>query len=269
VSPGVTSTTHPLSSSLKDVLARAAATPQVLVLLDFDGTLTPFQDEPEASRIPEPALDLLRRLSEDPRVTVGIVSGRSVADLMERIGLGGIVFAGNHGLEIRGHGLHFIDPIAFLLEPALKKLVAELTLRLEGIPNVRIEDKRLTASMNLRRVRADYRIRASEIAAALVGESNQFSCRPAKDAFDIVPQSGWHKGSAVQWIRNALGLDDALTIFAGDDVSDEDAFAVLPGEITIKVGELPTAASYFANSPSEIWALLTQLETALACEAPK
>jgi len=255
--------TLPLSAALADIVRRASAAPRMLVLLDFDGTLAPFQDQPEAAIIAEPARDLLRRLAENPRVTVGIVSGRSIADLAERVAIEGVVYAGNHGIEIRGHGLHFIEPVAFLLEPALKKLVDELTLRVEEIPNVRIENKHLTATMNLRGVRRDDGVRASEILSALVEELPQFLIQPAKEAFDIVPRNGWNKGSAVQWIRNALAMNEALTIFAGDDVSDEDAFAVLTGAITIKVGEPPTAAAHLASSPSEIWALLTELETAL------
>jgi trehalose-phosphatase len=187
-----------------------------------------------------------------------------VVDLEERVGLEGIVYAGNHGIEIRGHGLHFVEPIAFLLEPALKKVLADLSERVAGIPNARIEDKRLTATLNLRHVRPEHRIRAGEIALELVGEASQFQCRAAKDAFDILPRNGWHKGRAVEWIRHHLGMSESLVIFAGDDVSDEDAFAALAGAITIKVGELPTSAAYRAESPSEIWALLTQLETALA-----
>jgi len=249
--------------SLADIVRRAAAAPRLLVLLDFDGTLAPFQDQPEAATIAEHAQDLLQRLAEHPRVTLGIVSGRSVADLTERLAIEGIVYAGNHGIEIRGHGLHFLEPVAFLLEPALKKLIAELTVRLNGIPNVRIEDKRLTASMNLRGARPDDGRRAGEILSTLVGESSQFLWQPAKEAFDIIPQTGWNKGSAVQWIRNELGMQEAFTIFAGDDVSDEDAFTTLTDAITIKVGEPPTAAAHLAGSPSEIWTLLTELEAAL------
>ena len=263
--PSLEMSTLPLSSSLAEILRRTAGTSHVLVLLDFDGTLAPLQDQPDAAKVPEQARDLLRRLAEDSRATVGIVSGRSVGDLEERVALGGIVYAGNHGIEIRGQGLHFVEPTAFLLEPVLKKVVTELSDRVAGIPNARVEDKRLTASLNLRGVRPEHRIRASEIVLSLVGESSQFLCRPAKDAFDILPRNGWHKGRAVEWIRQHLGMNEALVIFAGDDVSDEDAFSALAGAVTIKVGDLPTAASYRAESPSEIWALLTQLETALAC----
>ena len=255
--------TASLGSSLGEILHLARASSRVLVLLDFDGTLSPIQDEPDAAIVPQHARNRLRRLAEDPRVTVGIVSGRCVNDLEERVGLEGIVYAGNHGIEIHGCGLHFVEPFAFLLEPVLKKLLAELTVRAGAIPNLRIEDKRFTASMNLRGVRPESRMRASEILLSLADESSQFLCRPAKDAFDIVPRNGWHKGRAVRWIRHELGLDEAFVIFAGDDVSDEDAFASLTGAITIKVGDLPTAASHFAHSPSEIWELLAQLETAL------
>jgi trehalose-phosphatase len=252
----------PLIPSLRTILGRLSGGAQALVLLDFDATLVSGEADPAGASVPQPARETLRRLTENPRAVVGIASGRTVADLTTRLWLDDIVYAGSHGMEIRGRGLHFVEPFAFLLEPALKKFVERLAARLEELPNVRIEEGRLTARVHLAAAGEAERARAGEIVLALVYSTRQFRCRPARDAFDILPRNGWHKGKAAQWIRRELHLEDALIVYAGD-ATDEEAFAALTSHVTVKVGTGPTQAHYLADSPAEIWALLAQLEGAL------
>lgn len=240
-------------------MERVAGAPLVLVLLDFDGTLAPYQTEPKAALIPDPAREWLVEIARSPRVTVGIVSGRRLKDLIQRVGLEGIVYAGNHGIEVRGRGLHFLEPFAFLLEPALKEVLSELTTRLGGLPHVWIEDKVLTGTVHVMGAEAAPIAQAAEIIASIMRVTPSFRCLAGRHSFDILPQNGWTKGTAAQWIQHGLGMDEALVIYAGDDVSDEEAFSGLPGAITIKVGSEPTEASYRAESPVEVWALLAKL----------
>jgi len=253
-----------LKLSLKGVTKRVATAPHLLVLLDFDGTLAPFEADPSAARVSAPAREWLNELARCPRATVGIISGRSLADLVARVDLDGLVYAGNYGNEIRGRGLSFVEPFAFLLEPALKRLLTDLSARLSGFPEVRLEDKRRTAAVHMRGANADEAARAAAIVWSVVNACPQFRCRRSRDCFDILPRNGWHKGSTVRWIRRELDLADALVVYVGDDDSDEDAFSALPGQITIKVGAPPTQASYVADSPVEVWAFLARLTGALA-----
>jgi trehalose-6-phosphatase len=66
----------------------------------------------------------------------------------------------------------------------------------------------------------------------------------------------------VHWINNQLGGQGALTVYLGDDISDEDAFSVLPEAITIKVGGLPvTTARYRLPDPTAVHEFLLWLAT--------
>ena len=70
---------------------------------------------------------------------------------------------------------------------------------------------------------------------------------------EVRPRVSWNKGSAVRWMVEQSGNQDAACIFLGDDVTDEDAFQALPEEITVKVG-IPQGsnAQYYLYDPGEV-----------------
>ena len=260
--------TLPLDFFVPSILERVAHANRILVLLDFDGTLAPFEADPSSAQMPEETRRRLSMLAEHPRATVGVVSGRALGDLMPRVGIKGVVYAGNHGIEIVAQGRCFVEPCARALEPALTQIVSELRAQLLGLPNVRVEDKQFTATVHWRTANEAERTRASELVLTAVHASPHFHCRPGRHEVDILPRCGWHKGTAAHWIRRELGLDDALVLYAGDDVSDEDAFAALPAGVTIKIGRSQTQAAYFSEGPPALWSLLEQLVTALSGPVP-
>ncbi len=252
-----------LKGSLQEIIERVSAAPRVLLLLDYDGALAPYHPDPDAARIPDPARDWLLEMAGSPRVAVGIISGRRLNDLTRRVGLEGIVYSGNHGIEIRGRGLQYLEPFAFLLEPALKHALSELAVRLGDLPHVRVENKTLTGTVHVAGAERAEIAQAEETVYSILGVFPNLRCLASRRSFEILPRNGWSKGSAAQWIQRGLGMDQALVLYAGDDASDEEAFGALPGAITIKVGSEPTLASYTADSPVEVWALLTRLAGAL------
>ena len=80
-----------------------------LVLMDFDGTLADFNVDPDAVTLPESRQLLLQLLGKRSDISGGIVSGRRVADLRERVpAASSLFFAGLHGLEIEGPDLRFV-----------------------------------------------------------------------------------------------------------------------------------------------------------------
>lgn len=252
-----------LTESLPSIVRRVNRAPHVLVLMDLDGTLAPHEPDPHDARIPQAVVEDLGRLAANPRAAAGIISGRSVADLESRVGLEGIVYAGNGGMQIRGRGLHFVEPFSYLMQPALQVAVVMLEERLNRVPGVLVENKGLTATVHTRGGNETSRALVRETVLSLMEGHGQFRVSQGNLALDILPRNGWHKGTAAQWIRRELGLDHALLVYAGDDVPDEDAFELMAGEITIKVGGGPTAASCQAESPLEIQGLLALLAEAL------
>ncbi len=255
---------HALKRSLPEILPRVASAPHTLLLLDFDSTLAAHQPHPDLVRVPTPALRWLCDLLCNPRLSAGLVSGRPIRDLGEHVPFQGMIFAGNHGNEIRGRGLHFIEPLAFLVEPDMEQIASQLQTMFAGQDLIWVENKRLTATVHMRGAEPLPAQHASDLVSALVRESPRLRCRGGRDSIDILPNNDWHKGAAIRWIQKELDLDDALLLYAGDDASDEDVFREFPDALTIHVGHGYTQARFRAESPVEIWALLGTLASTLA-----
>ena len=72
----------------------------VALLLDFDGTLSPLVSKPELAALPKKTKTILERLVKLPNVFIAVISGRGLEDVMEKVGIPQITYAGNHGLDI-------------------------------------------------------------------------------------------------------------------------------------------------------------------------
>jgi len=249
---------------------RISHAPHLLVGLDFDGTLADIVPHPaDAQMVPE-MHRVMAGLVARRDVTVAVVSGRERFDLLARVDIPGLIYAGNHGLEISGPGFLFVEPKALAARPALHALAADLTARLQDIPGAFVEDKGLSITVHDRLVSAS---RLDEVRgrvhAALASVSHSFRVTTGTRVFDIRPRVAWNKGDAVSWIRAQVGKPGALAIFLGDDNPDEDAFAALKDEITIKVGRGETVARYRLHDTNDVRHFLTWLvqHPRLACSA--
>jgi trehalose 6-phosphate phosphatase len=243
-----------LFDGLEGISERLALAPHVLLCTDFDGTLTPLVDDPAQAYLGPHMRRLLRSLADHERTTLAFISGRARADLQARIGIPGVIYAGNHGLEISGRGMVFVEPTAATRRAAVRELAADLANKLRHIPGVFVEDKGLTLSIHYRRAAATARGQVRRIARAASGRTDhRFQMTKGNKVLEIRPGVPWNKGTAVHWIRQHLGGPDPLTIYLGDDITDEDAFAALPEAISVHVGEpRTTAAGFRLKGPAEV-----------------
>jgi trehalose 6-phosphate phosphatase len=251
----------PLFEHLEEIDRQLRVAPAVLLCAGFDGTLVALMASPDQVVLPPALRELFRGLLSQGKVVPVIISGRSLEDLRPRVGVPGLVCAGNHGLEIRGPNFAFVEPTALECRPALRKLVEDLTGRLQPIAGAWVEDKGLTASVHYRQVapEAHEEVRR-QVHAVLASANHPFVLGSGQLVFEIRPRVYWNKGSAVRWIAEQMGRPDALSIYLGDDISDEDAFAALPEAITIKVGDpTQTATRYRVEGPAEVQRFLTWL----------
>jgi trehalose 6-phosphate phosphatase len=226
---------------------------RALLFLDFDGTLTPIVEAPDQAVMPTETRILLHRLSQTSWCSVVIVSGRALGDIRERVGLANLTYAGNHGLEICGDGLRFVEPESVQRIKMLGELSRRLRERLRNIPGVEIENKVLTASVHFRRARqgSSAEIR-SAVHAELASFHKIFRVTEGLKVLEIRPSVDWNKGSAVRWIQEAKGTANTLSFYLGDDSTDEDAFRTLEDGMTIRVGQAKgTAARYYL--PGQSW----------------
>jgi trehalose 6-phosphate phosphatase len=257
--------TQPLFDHLPQIASSMRDAPHVLLFLDFDGTLAPIHQNPGAASMPPESRRALKALEARDGSSVAIISGRALPDLRERVRMEEIVYAGNHGLEITGPGLHFVEPTAARRVEALEELARHLQVRLRHIPGVEVESKVFTASVHFRRASASRLEEVHKIVQdTLTPIVSLFQVTQGRQVFEIRPRVNWHKGLAVRWIREALGRRNALTMYIGDDLTDEDAFAALPEGVTISVGRSSgTCAQYYLDMQESVQKFLQWLAASL------
>jgi len=242
----------------REVKARLDCAPGLLLFLDFDGTLAPIVAEPALAKLPDPTRKVLLELAALPAITISIVSGRALGDVKRRLGIPGLIYAGNHGLEIEGRGLAFEHPGAVEFYPAVSKITATMLARSSAFAGVEVEVKGLTTSLHYRQASHREQVDLEKLLKAFVSPDDpRIEIREGKMVYEVMPRVPWDKGHAVVWIRDQLGQKEALPIVIGDDMTDENAFTAFDDAITICVDpRRPTAASYRLESPEDVRAFL-------------
>lgn len=247
---------------------RAAA--HLLLLSDYDGTLTPIVSRPDKAILPPEVRDKLRTLAAKPTISVGIVSGRSLSEVKSLVAVTEIYYAGNHGFEIEGPGIKFIHPVAQAAQSKIQDILRQLTAKLANIEGVLIEDKGLSLSVHYRLVSKKGEPLVAQIFQQVTSpwlRRDEIKVTSGKKIWEVRPQIDWHKGKAVetisQEIKESLKLEQLLIIYLGDDTTDEDAFRIIhrPHGWSIFVGpENPSSnADYFLNSTAEVATFLSRL----------
>jgi len=254
------------ASFLSDV--RAAS--HTLLLSDYDGTLTPIVGRPDEALLPPEVEEKLQALAKKPAFSVGIITGRSVSEIKTLVGIEEIYYGGNHGLEIEGPGLKFINPTAQAGQAIIKDLAEQFVARLASTEGVIVEDKGLSLSVHYRLVK-ESEVNAvatvfQQITSPLLSKG-KIRVTSGKKVWEVRPPIDWHKGKAVDTIakevKKVRKLEQLLIIYLGDNTTDEDAFKIIhrPLGWSIFVGqENPSSnADYFLNSTSEVGIFLSRL----------
>ena len=243
-------------------LRRVAASDPLLVALDFDGTLAPFADEPMDARMIPAAREALDALLAAPRTIVALVSGRCMSDLRiiaEHDDDSRVLLAGSHGAEFWVPGEGLIEPADAGDESELRDLLrTHAETATSDLAGVWIEPKTFGFGVHTRRADAATADEANtRIDALIAAEAPHWRRR---SGHNIIEYAFRHEGkdSAVTALKERTGASVAL--FAGDDVTDEDALRSLgPDDLGVHVGTSPTAATVIVPDIPAMAALLGRL----------
>jgi trehalose 6-phosphate phosphatase len=253
-----------------DFAAAIKAAPHVLLLADYDGTLARIVGRPEEAVLSTGVRQDLMTLAKRPDYSVGVISGRQLAEVKALVAIKDIYYSGNHGLEIEGPGLQYINPEAEAARDIMLGLTAQLAQALGHIEGVIIQEKGLSVSVHFRLATPDKEDIVTKTVKRLTAphvEKGEIRVYPMKKLWEIRPPADWDKGKAVELIgreiKAKLKLRRLLTIYLGDDTTDEDAFKVLrrPDGWSIYVGgeKASSSAAYYLSSVEEVEDFLGRL----------
>lgn len=255
------------AAALEGELARVAQVTTLLVATDFDGTIAPFVLDPRAARALPEALPALTALAGMPATTAALVSGRDLDSLAAASGVAAdrsdaIVLIASHGAQFsRGVEAMGGREAPDALADRRDALHAELQAIAGQCPGAHVEVKSAGLALHTRAVPADHASRAAQAlaAAAAFGHEQPGVRVIAGSAVVELALSTADKGSALRALAGQLGAD--CVVYLGDDTTDEDAFAALDParDLTIKIGDAPTQASYRVADPAAATAVLVRL----------
>ncbi|MFQ5826794.1 MAG: trehalose-phosphatase [Dehalococcoidia bacterium] len=261
---------RPLWPEWHHILSRINGAQHLLLLTDYDGTLTPIVSRPELALLPPPMKELLTRLTAKRSYTVAVISGRALEDVRALVGIKGLYYAGNHGLEIEGPSFTWVHPQVDLALPLLEDLSRQLSARLGEISGAIVENKGLTLSVHYRMVAPDQVDQVRAIFDDIVQpwqQQERIRVTRGKMVYEVRPPVDWDKGKAVDYFlersQEVQGTQNVLPFYLGDDITDEAAFQAVQdrGGVSIFVGrgDHESRATYSVASTQEVQRFLTSL----------
>lgn len=273
-----------LDPALESALTIFAGRGSLLVALDFDGVCAPLVDDPATSRMLPGTRAALGRL-EESGCRVALVSGRSLASLVQVADPEpGWLVVGGHGAEVmdqipgeevpgdQGAGEQGAeaagDTAVALLDPDQAALLVELTAEVEAVvadaPGAAVEHKPTAVVLHTRLADPETALHATERVLEGPGTRPGVHVKRGHDVVELAVLRA-DKGTALRALRDRTGVSAVL--YAGDDVTDEDAFAALDadaGDVIIKVGPGATLAAHRVGVPEDVTAVLDRLDRLVA-----
>jgi alpha,alpha-trehalase len=233
------------------------------VFLDYDGTLTPIVSHPDQAELSSEARDAVARLA---RVApVAVISGRDRRDVAARVGLESLVYAGSHGFDIAGPDGALQYEVGGGYSAIIERAARELRRRLDAIDGAIVEAKKYSVAVHYRLVTPDEAPAVTAVVDEVSrGFAEELTRTTGKKVFELRPRVDWDKGRALTWVLPALHLEgpDVVPRYAGDDVTDEDAFGTVEEQgigLVVAREPRPTRAAFRLRDSDEVRQFLVWL----------
>ncbi|XP_075521177.1 putative trehalose-phosphate phosphatase H [Primulina tabacum] len=266
---------HPSALSMFEEMMSVSKGKQIVVFLDYDGTLSPIVEDPDRAFMTNEMRDAVKCVAKF--FPTAIVSGRSRAKVHSFVRLSELYYAGSHGMDIKGptkghkqgrEDQTVICQPAREFLPIINEVYKTLIEKIKHIPGAKVENNKFCLSVHYRRVEEKNWGELGDQVKSIMKGYQQLRLTQGRKVIEIRPTIKWDKGNALEFLLESLGYaesnDDIFPIYIGDDRTDEDAFKVLRRKgqgLGILVSKTPkeTYASYSLKEPSEVMNFLTRL----------
>ncbi len=198
---------------------------KVLLMFDYDGTLTPIVDKPEMAKLDTKIKTALEIIAQDGLIKIAIISGRDIETVKKLSGItsNDIIFFGLHGGQTLIEG-KICDYSSEANKNKIQEISKILEDKLNSYKGIIIENKELSVAVHYRLAEED----AVEKVIKNVNDvfnsynfHNEFILQPGKKVLEILP-AGFTKDKAVN--RLITSFPEYFPVYFGDDITDIPAF---------------------------------------------
>lgn len=266
---------HPSALDMFEQITNASKGKQIVMFLDYDGTLSPIVEDPDQAFMSESMRSTVKKLAK--YFPTAIVSGRCRDKVYSFVRLAELYYAGSHGMDIKGpsKGSKFkkgvqppvpFQPASEFL-PMIDEVYEILVEKTKSTPGAKVENNKFCLSVHFRCVDEKKWSELARQVKSVVEDYPKLRLTPGRKVLEIRPVINWDKGKALEFLLESLGYANCSNVFPvyiGDDRTDEDAFKVLRKRgqgFGILVSKTPkeTNASYSLQEPSEVMYFLERL----------
>jgi trehalose 6-phosphate synthase/phosphatase len=230
-----------------------------LILLDYDGTLVGFKDNPQEAKPDEFLYKLLDKFQDKDNTTLGLISGRDKETFQNWFGDKAYSLVTDHGVWLRENKEW--TALEILKTDWMTNIKPILESFVDRTPGTFIETKKYSLAWHYRTADPELaQIRTMELNTVLTSmvANNELSILPGNKVIEI-KSSNVNKGRAVN--RFLLNAKYDFIMIIGDDWTDEYMFEVAPDSaFTIKVGFNKTKAKYQIKDPNRVRELLNKFK---------
>ncbi|OWM82205.1 hypothetical protein CDL15_Pgr001779 [Punica granatum] len=266
---------HPSALEMFEQIINASKGKQIVMFLDYDGTLSPIVDDPDRAFMSDKMRATVKKLARC--FPTAIVSGRCRDKVYSFVKLAELYYAGSHGMDIKGPakgskykkggqaGILFQPASEFL--PMIDEVYKELVEKTKSTPGAKVENNRFCVSVHFRCVEEKKWTDLAQQVRSVLKDYPRLRLSQGRKVLEIRPTIKWDKGKALEFLLESLGYancTDVFPVYIGDDRTDEDAFKILRDRgqgFGILVSKFPkdTTASYSLQEPSEVMNFLQRL----------
>ncbi|MBI1648389.1 trehalose-phosphatase [Hyphomicrobium sulfonivorans] len=239
------------------------STKDLALFLDCDGTLLDIAPTPNAVRVPNGLVELLKRIDDGLGGALAILTGRQLLEIDALLASTEWIGAGVHGSEMRHRVGGDILQIADGLPPAL---VESVVRRMPALPGVVVEPKGSGLALHYRQAPHLKSALEGELRALIAPYADSLVLCPGRKLFEVVP-AGHSKGTALLALAQQPPFAGRRPIMIGDDIGDLPAFTAARhlGGCGFRVaGEAFGYDEVDFSGPTDVYAWLAALADAVS-----
>ncbi|KAL0784189.1 hypothetical protein Bca101_000434 [Brassica carinata] len=212
---------HPSALEMFEKITEASGGKQIVIFLDYDGTLSPIVDDPDRASMSSKMRRTVKKLAKC--FPTAIVTGRCLDKVYNFVKLAELYYAGSHGMDIKGPAKGFsrhkrvkqsllYQPASAYL-PMIDEVYRQLLEKTKSTPGVIVENNKFCASVHFRCVDEKKWSELVLQVRSVLKEYPRLKLNQGRKVFEIRPMIEWDKGKALEFLLESLGEFSAALSF--------------------------------------------------------